>query len=251
LVFEMAPQVGQVLRRARTERGIELDEVERVTKIRKKFLLAMEEDRWEELPAPAYARGFLDIYARFLGLDHRALLDDYTRSIEGVEPQEPIPYRAVQPGLRTHIRWKHRPPLKPVALVTAVAAAVVLGAVIIESIAGSDNGGGIGPDRHRARGAAATSPSRVSVELRSTADVWVCAVDDRERAVVDGETLTAGESRGPFTGQDFELTFGNGSIKMTLNGEPVRVPPIAEPISYRVTTSGASRLDPDSGPSCL
>ena len=65
----MAPRVGQVLREARSERGIKLSEVERVTKIREKFLLAMEEERWEALPAPVYARSFLSAYARFLGLD--------------------------------------------------------------------------------------------------------------------------------------------------------------------------------------
>jgi cytoskeletal protein RodZ len=86
----MAPTIGETLRKARTERGVELSEVEQATKIRAKFLEAMEKDRWGALPAPVYARGFLDIYARYLGLDQRALLDEYRQTVEG-EQLEPIP----------------------------------------------------------------------------------------------------------------------------------------------------------------
>jgi Helix-turn-helix domain/RodZ C-terminal domain len=262
----MAPQVGQVLQRARTERGFELDEVERVTKIREKFLRAMEEDRWDALPAPAYAEGFLDIYARFLGLDHKQLLDEYRLAAEETAAPEAVPPGAVQAGVRTRsrarrsgvftrTRARRTPPVKPlVVFVAGVAAVAVLGAVIVDAIIGSGNGGGAATQHQRQAVAGVrttTTADAVSLELRSTADVWVCAVDGRDRPVVDGETLTAGESRGPFTGQQFELTFGNGSIEMTVNGEAVRVPAVAEPIGYRVTPSGASRLDPASGPSCV
>ena len=93
----MAPTIGETLRKARTERGVELSEVERATKIRAKFLEAMEEDRWGALPAPVYARGFLDIYARYLGLDREALLNEYRQTVEG-EQHEPIPQSVIKPG---------------------------------------------------------------------------------------------------------------------------------------------------------
>jgi hypothetical protein len=261
----MSPQVGQRLRAARTEQGIELSEVERVTKIREKFLRAMEENRWEAMPAPAYAEVFLDIYARFLGLDHRELLEEYRQGAEEPAAAESVPPGAVQAGVRTRTqarrsgvftrtRGRHAPPVKPVVLfVAGVAAVAVLGAVIVDAISGS-GGGGATAEHHRQKVSAApttTEASSVSLELRPTADVWVCAVDERDRAVVNGETLTPGEVRGPFEASAFELTFGNGSIDMTVNGSPEKVPPVAEPISYRVTPSGVNRLDTASGPSCL
>src|SRR5918994_6078378 len=95
----MAPQIGKTLHEARAERGIELTEVERVTRIRVDFLRAMEEDRWEALPAPAYARGFLTTYARFLGLDDQALVDEYRRTAEQEDRAEPIPYTVLRPGV--------------------------------------------------------------------------------------------------------------------------------------------------------
>jgi hypothetical protein len=258
----MAPQVGQVLREARTERGIELGEVERVTKIRVKFLQAMEEDRWGALPAPAYARGFLSIYARFLGLDENALLDEYTRSVEGADRPEPIPQSVIRPGVLRHSR-PSRPSidlnLRHVATVAAgVVLLGVLALVIVGSIGGSSNGGGGG---HKHRGGKSSGPTattttqpasgEVSLALRSTADVWVCLVDDRGRALVNGETLTADQGRGPFDGSGFEVTLGNGSVEMTVDGEPAQIPPVAQPLGYRITPEGVTKLSPSSQPTCL
>src|SRR6266550_9419243 len=167
----MAPQVGQVLREARTERGIVLSEVERVTKIRVKFLRAMEEDRWDELPAPAYARGFLEIYARYLDLDGEALLEQYKDSVESADSAEPIPRGVVQAGqLRRSGPSRSR---RPIAIVLAgLVGLVVLALVIAAALGGSSDGGK--PKEHggaNSAGTAATTgttgtqPSQASVEL--------------------------------------------------------------------------------------
>jgi hypothetical protein len=264
----MAPSIGRTLRKARTERGLELTDVERATKIRIKFLEAMEEDRWEALPAPAYARGFLDIYARHLGLDREALLDQYDETVEDERP-EPIPESVIKPGmLRQHRSPKRTPEinLKPVAkvLVGLVLLAVV-GLLIVGLIGGSgDDGGGEKRAKAKDRGTKAAAPAtptsttttttpagEVSVELQPTGTVWVCLVDDAGDPLVDSETLTIGDSRGPFTASGFEVTFGNGSVEMTVDGGPEQIPEVAEPIGYRITPSGVRELDPSSQPTCL
>ena len=264
----MAPQVGQALREARTERGIELSEVERVTKIRVKFLRAMEEDRWDDLPAPAYARGFLSTYARFLGLDDEALVDQYRETAEPAGEAEPIPYQVLQRGASSRKRpiWHHRQGrmagrAKSVAiLVAGLVAAALLGLVIVGLLGdtdGADNGSNAAEERERTAADSATDEestalaSEVSVELRGTATVWVCLVDDQDRAQVNGETLTANEVKGPFEGPAFEVTFGNGSVEMTVDGEPAEIPPVAEPLGYRITPSGVRELEPSSAPTCL
>jgi cytoskeleton protein RodZ len=264
----MATRVGQTLRKARTDRGIELSEVERATKIRTKFLEAMEEDRWEALPAPAYARGFLDIYARYLGLDRDALLDQYSETVEGEHP-EPIPSSVIKPGtLRQHRSPKRAPEinLKPVAKVLAgLVLLLIVGLVIVGSIGGSDDDGGNenpaqGPDRGTDAPAQATQTpttttatpaGQVSVELRATAPVWVCLVDDSGTQLVDSETLSADDARGPFSGGEFEVTFGNGSVEMTVDGAAEQVPAVAEPIGYRITPRGVRELDASAQPTCL
>ena len=62
-------KIGRVLERARKDRGLSLEEAERATKIRKRYLAGLEQDDYTVLPDAVYARGFLKTYANFLGLD--------------------------------------------------------------------------------------------------------------------------------------------------------------------------------------
>jgi hypothetical protein len=74
-------------------------------------------------------------------------------------------------------------------------------------------------------------------------------IDADNRALVD-ETVPPGETRGPFDGRAFEVTFGNGSVRMTVDGQDANVPPLAEPLGYRITPRGIHRLDSTSQPTC-
>jgi cytoskeleton protein RodZ len=251
----MAAGIGQLLRDTRTKRGIELDEVERVTKIRVKLLQALEEERWDDLPAPVYVRGFLATYARFLDLDDRALVDEYRRAFEPMGRPEPIPPGLIRPGKR-----RGRRPIVPAAMLVAglaCIAALVLGLVaLVGSLSGSDDDGDPADQREGRAAGTTTEPTteragEVSVELHSTGAVWVCLVDDRDRALIDGETLPANDARGPFDGRAFDVTFGNGSVEMTVDGVPADIPPVAEPVGYRVSAGGVRELEPSEQPSCL
>jgi cytoskeletal protein RodZ len=260
----MAASIGQRLREARTEQGVELSDVERATKIRVKFLLAMEQDQWEELPAPAYARGFLQSYARFLGLDEQALVDQYKRTVEAEQHAEPIPSTVIRPGTLPPSPVRRR---RPLALIGAGAVAVlVLGVVVAGSLGGSDGGDGSDRSERKTSGEDAsrtdqssgpstatpstTTGSEVSLELRARDLVWVCVVDERDEPVVNSETLSANESRGPFARRRFDLNLGNGSIAISVDGEAVDVPALAEPLGYRVTPEGVRELAPSERPTC-
>ena len=67
-------EFGTRLREAREQQGLTLAQVEGVTRIRRVFLQALEEERYDELPAAVYARAFVRSYARFLGLDPEEML---------------------------------------------------------------------------------------------------------------------------------------------------------------------------------
>jgi cytoskeletal protein RodZ len=224
----------------------------------------MEQDQWEELPAPAYARGFLQSYARFLGLDEQALLDQYKRTVETEQHAEPIPSTVIRPGTLPPSPARRR---RPLALIGAGAVAVlVLGVVVAGSLGGSDGGDGSdrgerktgGEDASRtdkSSGPSTTTPStttgsEVSLELRARDLVWVCVVDERDDPVVNAETLTANESLGPFASRSFDLNVGNGSIAISVDGEAVDVPALAEPLGYRVTPEGVRELAPSERPTC-
>ncbi len=68
--------IGSQLRASRQAKGLTVDAVARVTKLSRATLAALEEDRFEDLPAPVYTRGFIRIYAEFLDLDAARLVAD-------------------------------------------------------------------------------------------------------------------------------------------------------------------------------
>src|SRR5947199_8221705 len=70
-------EIGNSLREARLRQGLDFGEVELGTKIRAKYIRALEEEDFELLPAGTYIKGFLRSYADFLGLDGELYVDEY------------------------------------------------------------------------------------------------------------------------------------------------------------------------------
>jgi hypothetical protein len=67
---------------------------------------------------------------------------------------------------------------------------------------------------------------------------------------VNGETLTAGDSRGPFKDTELKLTLGNGAMDIELNGDPVPVPAAANPVGFVFTPEGSRPLAAADRPTC-
>jgi curved DNA-binding protein CbpA len=78
---------GPRLRRARLRRGIELDDVARITKINPTYLAFLEEGRFGELPARVYVRGFVAAYASCIGLDPTRVAGSYMKGYEAARPE--------------------------------------------------------------------------------------------------------------------------------------------------------------------
>src|ERR1700761_2890594 len=74
--------IGSTLREARMHARIDISEVELRTKIRAKYLRAIENEEWDLLPGPVYVRSFLKTYGDYLGLDRRLLVDEFKRRYE-------------------------------------------------------------------------------------------------------------------------------------------------------------------------
>src|SRR5271169_5253746 len=71
------PEIGETLRDARMRARIDVSEIEATTKIRAKYLRALENEEWSLLPGPTFVKSFLRTYAQALGLDGRALVEEY------------------------------------------------------------------------------------------------------------------------------------------------------------------------------
>lgn len=72
--------IGDRLKRARIRRKVSVAEVEEATKIRAKFILALESDSWDQIPSEVYGKGYLEAYAEFLKLPVEPIMRDYDRS---------------------------------------------------------------------------------------------------------------------------------------------------------------------------
>lgn len=96
-------EIGNTLREARMRRSLDITDCESATKIRAKYLRAMEEEHFDLLPSPAYVRGFLRTYADYLSLDGQLVLDEYESRFGGLDlPGDPDGRRVRATGRPRH-----------------------------------------------------------------------------------------------------------------------------------------------------
>jgi hypothetical protein len=97
-------EIGSSLREARLRQGVDLVEAEAATKIRSKYLHALEDEQFEVLPAQTYVKGFLRAYADYLGLDGQLYVDEYNSRYVGAEEDPVLRPRRGSSTSRTHRR---------------------------------------------------------------------------------------------------------------------------------------------------
>jgi hypothetical protein len=94
-------EIGNSLREARLRQTLDFPEIEQATKIRAKYLRALEDEQFDVLPAQTYVKGFLRSYAEYLGLDGQLYVDEYnSRFVVGEEESPSRPRRSAPPPSR-------------------------------------------------------------------------------------------------------------------------------------------------------
>ena len=92
-------EIGNSLREARLRQSLDFPEIEQGTKIRGKYLRALEDEQFDLLPAQTYVKGFLRSYAEYLGLDGQLYVDEYnSRFVVGEEEPQSRPRRSAPPS---------------------------------------------------------------------------------------------------------------------------------------------------------
>ena len=119
-------EIGYSLRAARERQGIGLPEAELATKIRAKYIRALEEEDFAALPADTYARGFLRTYAEYLGLDGEIYVDEYASRFHNAEwEDEPAVPRRRPRRTRRERTVERRAVILALAVIAGVAALTV------------------------------------------------------------------------------------------------------------------------------
>src|ERR687884_1678489 len=118
------PEIGAQLRETRMRRRIDISEVEAATKIRAKYLRALENEEWSLLPGPTFVKTFLRTYAEYLDLDARSLVEEYRQRYERPAGMDITPLNLRQQRRRRRVA----PRLGP-GVVIVLGIVVLLGAL--------------------------------------------------------------------------------------------------------------------------
>src|SRR5215218_10405694 len=144
------PEIGATLREARMRARIDISEIEAETKIRAKYLRALENEEWGLLPGPAYVRSFLRTYAEALGLDAKLLLEEYKLRHERPSDHDLMPIGTSRRRSGRGGGGPMRPPREP----RRIPPGLVIGVIVLLLVAalyalgrstgdgGDDDGGG-------------------------------------------------------------------------------------------------------------
>jgi cytoskeletal protein RodZ len=247
---------------------IDIVEVESHTKIRAKYLRALENEEWDLLPGPTFVKTFLRTYGDYLGLDSKMLVEEYKQRFERPGPQDLLPFSP-----RSSSRRQQRPSRGvPPAVIVGIAIVLLLGALY----ALGQLGGGSGDDseaevtptptatakkasksqkakaRARAKRRKATAPTTVRLRIVPTGTVNVCLVSGASgKVLIPSDNLEAGAATRLFEAKRLKVTFGNGLVKMRIRGKTYEVPDTDEPIGYDLRPGKKPRvLSADSRPTC-
>lgn len=252
-------EIGTTLREARMRARIDMTEVEARTKIRAKYLRAIENEEWDLLPGPVYVKSFLRTYGDFLGLDSRMLIDEYKRQYERPSDHEMRPMSSLS---RERERDKRGPPVPPWLIIGVVLVGIVVALYLVGShkgkktatnpnVAGTSTGAKHHkPKQHKQEHKAPPKPTDVTLNLVPTGQVYVCLVDGNGNKLIPGQIFDTGQTIPTEKRQKLLLTLGNNSVQMKVNGKNVPVAASASSIGYSLTPNGAAPLPASKQPSC-
>jgi hypothetical protein len=250
--------IGSTLREARMRAHIDIGEVETRTKIRAKYLRAIENEEWDLLPGPVYVKSFLRTYGDYLGLDSRLLIDEYKRRYERPSDHELRPIATLS---HERERAARGPLLPPWAIIGVVLIGVVVALYLIGTAGGGKNKNGngtpagvrAGTPNHRPRHHArhrAPAPTTAKLQLVPTGTVYVCLVDGSGKKLIPGQIFSSGQTIPTQTASKMLLTLGNASVQMKVNGASVHVTPSSSSIGFLLGPTGSRPLPPSKQPSC-
>jgi len=240
------PSIGDTLREARMRQRLDIADVEAKTKIRAKYLRALENEEFGMLPGPTFVKTFLRSYAEVLGLDPHLLVEDYRARYEPRDDADAI--KSVTPASLARDRRRRGPGPPSPLLLAGLAVAAVLGTLLVIGLVGSDdepNEAAQEPTETQPRRERPEQreepppPRRVALRIAPEVETYVC-IDTGPGT----ETRFEGSLFEPqtFRGRRLRVNLGNTSVAVTKNGEPVNVGDGPNPVGFAFTPTTTTPL---------
>jgi len=223
--------IGEELKKAREQKGLSLRDVEATTKIRIKYLSALEREEFDILPGRVYVIGFLRTYAKFLGLNDEEIVNQFKES-QGDVNHEELDSPHVEPPKRSR-RWIY------LVLMFCIGAVIVL--CLYYAVGVNKNNSDL-PDQ---KGSEIQTPTdypeeeanplqdnETAPEANDAAEGIKIVINIKEQScwlsvTVDGNkafegTLNAGESHAFQGNNSITVVYGNpGAAEVTVNGQTI------------------------------
>jgi cytoskeleton protein RodZ len=216
---------------------LDITDVEAKTKIRAKYLRALENEDFGMLPGSTFVKSFLRTYAEFLGLDPHVLVEEYRIRHDPRDESELTPFAGAQRG-----RQRRRPPRRPGWLPAAGAVFAILALLLVLGLTGNGSSGGGGSPKtstpttaKKTKKPATQAPKHVAqartVRLRivPASATYVCIDMGKGTKVVYEGTLVGPKS---WTARHLRVNLGRRAVRITVNGRRVSVPAGTNPIGY-------------------
>lgn len=228
---------------------LDIADVESRTKIRAKYLRALENEEFGMLPGPTFVKTFLRTYAEALGLDPQVLVEEYRAAYESRDEIEQLQQLGPTSVGRDRRRPVVGPPRGPWLMIGLAVLAVIGALAVIGLVSGDDD-----EDPERAGGEPTNTteqpreqteqerparPRRVTLRVIPNNEVYVC-VDTGPGTDVRFEGLL--EEPQTFRGRRLRVNLGKTDVRLTVNGKALRVDPGPEPVGFAFTPRATRSL---------
>ena len=236
-------EIGNSLREARVRQHLDFPEIEQATKIRGKYLRALEDEHFDALPGQTYVKGFLRTYADYLGLEGQLYVDEYnSRYVAGVEDEQPVRFRS---GGGSSTRFMSS------AVMIALTAIVLATALVIVAwkYGGASDTGVVPPPKdtkkhvthrqHRVVTQPTTAQTGVRLVVKAAkGDSWLEVHASNPTGPLEySGTLTKGQSQS-FTNRRLWMTIDvPAHVVVKLNGVKQKLP-AQGPVNYSLGRTG-------------
>jgi cytoskeletal protein RodZ len=213
-------EIGYSLREARERQGLGYPEIELATKIRAKYIRALEEEAFDAIPGDAYTRGFLRTYAEYLGLDGDVYVDEYASRFVTSWRDEAPPRRE-----RPRVRTRQRPIERRAVLLVLAGIAVVTALVFAAWRFGGSSADNLPPVTTQQKQQQQAAPQLV---LRGVGrGTYVEVRRNRASGKVDLQgTVGAGETDRLAGSRFYLLVRSPAGLRITLDGRVVALPAV-------------------------
>jgi cytoskeletal protein RodZ len=247
---------------------LDIADVEERTKIRAKYLRALENEEWSSLPGPTFVKTFLRTYAEVVGVDPHLLVEEYRAGHETRDEVDLQPLAAAPPRRRRNSARDRRPrrqriaqrsgPPAPGVIIGVIAVAVVAFLLVLGLVSGNDsnspNGNKAGATATQTQTTARTTPkpkpapapSGVNVAIAPATPTYACIDKGAGTPVVFEGTLD--KARTFKDAKQLRVNLGKRGVSLTVNGKAVKIADSPDPVGFEFTPGGTKELPAGSRP---